>query len=457
MTSTPSSNSSNLRRQAFIRQASTPVIDSKKPALIYRWLQALETGKGWDTVGLRDNGRLEAAWASFQEEQKSATPAEGAKIDTGPAATPGEKAEEARENGDKKGQDEDVIWEPPDPDEPLPVWRVPVGEDRMFEVDLRTRKLWPVFWKGKGCEMLRASWFFDSSKMSPCNNQVAQELEELYHTIQPWLPSYADELKSAVNIGAEAEEKLRSPLKSLKGTYVIFLGKSLARLYTDDVTSRMSKTLWTAWSGSHSGGTLVARGYDNARRLLRTRESKRVISKSARKAGQKGTLPESPKPSQQADSVEGSPVKEGTAKPAIFPHDKQNEEEAGSIRSLVNKFGSWGGASSRFTSQLPTKTQDDIKNAFNEAQNRAQGLESKVSERVKLEKLSGMISSSGVNTDDEDGTDKEEEEITAEEEAKEEERELQREEEKDRDQLQVCLVWHGIGRYLTEQNSRNQS
>lgn len=458
----PPPNASNLRRQAFIRQASTPVVDLKKPDLVFRWLQALETGKGWTAVGLRDHGRLEAAWAAYEEERGEANgsaESEGkANTDSGPAATPGEKAQEAREKGKDKVEDESIVWEPPDPDQPLPVWRVPVGEDRLFEVDLRTKKLWPVFWRGKGCNMLRGSWFFDASKLSPCNNEVAKELEALYHTIQPWLPSYADELKSAVALGAEAEGKLRAPLVSLKGTYVIFLGKSLARLYSDDVASRMTKTLWTAWSGSHGGGTLVARGFDNARRLLRTRENKRVVSKSAKRAGQKTTLLESPKLAQgeHVRQESDSTIMKGAATPAVFSHDKQHEEDesAGALRSLVSKFGSWGGSSSRLASAasaLPVKTQNDIKEAFTEAQDRAQGLENTISERMKLEKLSGMVGGAGLATDDEDGTDREEEEITAEEEAREEEVELQREEERDRDQIEVVLVWHGIGQKLAEE------
>lgn len=232
---------------------------------------------------------MEEAWAAFQKvktepdrKEKETDPASKG-TDGGTSATPGEKAKDAREKGKTKNQEEEASLEPPDPDEPLLVWRVPVGEDRLFEVDLRTKKLWPVFWKGKGYDVFRATWFFDSSKSSPCDDKVAQEIENLYHSIQPWLPSYADELKLAVSLGSDAEVKLRAPLTSLKGTYVIFWGKSLARLYSDDVTSRMTKTLWTAWSGAHGGGTLVARGYDNARRLLRRREIKGPVSKSAKK------------------------------------------------------------------------------------------------------------------------------------------------------------------------------
>lgn len=482
MTSTPSPNASNVRRQAFLRQASTPVIDSKKPTLVPRWLHAQEIGKGWTTFGLQNSGHLETAWEAFQksegqremkeakagdEQRKLKSAAALAATDREPSATPGEKVQESHDKGKVKANEEDLL-EPPDPDTPLPVWRVPVAEDRLFEVDLRTLKYWPVFWKGKGCEVLRGSWFFDSAKISPCTDEVGIELESLYHTIQPWLPSYADELKSAVAIGADAEQKLRAPMRSLKGSYVIFLGPFLARIYSDDVTSRMTKTLWTVWSGAHGGGTLVARGYDNAKRLLRTRENKKATpnSKSTTKSGHRARA--------STDGKGGSPLTsqvslsqgtdtskiEGAAEPTSTEVGATKEEEEAAIvnatasteagaadllRSLTNKFGTWGSSSSKRASQISTKTQNDIKEAFKEAQSRAQGgvLES------TRNSLEGMTST-GLLDEAEDGSERDEKDLTAEEEAREDEEELQREKEREECPLELIMVIHGIGQKLAE-------
>lgn len=71
-------------------------------------------------------------------------------------------------------------------------------------------------------------------------------------SIRPWLPSYADELRASVSQGADAEAKLQCHLASMPGAYVIFLGPHLARLYREDVGTRMGKMLWTAWAGEHS-------------------------------------------------------------------------------------------------------------------------------------------------------------------------------------------------------------
>lgn len=458
MTSTPpSSRSDTSRRQAFIRQASAPVIDSQKPALIHRWLHALENSKGWTTFGLRDNASLETAWIKYEAEGRDTK--QKTDVDTGSNATPGEKLKGSE---DLKGTEkEEEFIEPPDPDTPLPVWRVPVADEKLFEVDLRKKKLWPVFWKGKGLEVLRGSWFFDASKISPCNENVAQELEMLYNTIKPWLPSYTDELKSAVNLGAEAEAKLRAPLKSLKGTYVIFLGKSLARIYSDDVTSRMTKTLWTAWSGAHGGGTLVARGFDNARRLLRTRENKRPVSKSTPRRAREtsNSVHDSPTPSgSKMPQASEDFVKEGSAQPDTpTPEATPNPSSTSAtlntegissdmLKSFVTKLSGWGSSSSKEASRLTTRTQDDIKEAFKEAQSIGQGLNTKGGKGQM-----GGMASAGLEDDNQDGSDREEEEVTAEQEAKEEEEELERERQRDEEPIELVLIWHGIGQKLAEE------
>jgi hypothetical protein len=451
MTSTPPPSANNVRRQAFLRQASAPVIDSKKPTLVHRWLHAQENGKGWSTFGLRDSGHLEKAWLSFQETEK------------------GKSVEKQGSSSKSTEKEEMMVMEPPDPDVPLPIWRVPVAEDRLFEVDLRTFKLWPVFWKGKGSEVLRGSWFFDSSKISPCIKEVAKELEDLYHSIKPWLPSYADELKSAVSLGADAEQKLRAPMTSLKGSYVIFLGPFLARIYSDDVTSRMTKTLWTAWSGAHGGGTLVARGFDNARRLLRTRENKKPVSRSVKKSGHKlkdssdlrGSPNSSPKVSLSHDT--DTPTAEGAAEPTTTSNLSKEEEEeatmtakastdagaADMLRSLATKFGTWGSMSPKRASRISEKTQNDIKKAFNEAQSRMQGVEIGSGQESTRQSLEGMAST-GLQAGFDDSSEKEEQDLTAEEEVREEEEELKREQERDNQQCDLCIVWHGIGQKLAE-------
>lgn len=158
---------SNARRIAFLRTASTPTLEraDAAPVLTHRWLHASETGKAWTPFGQRDSHALDEAWKldSCKEERKKWLE------EHGDATT------------DKKGKGELAYSiPPPDPAEELPAWRVPVAEDRLYEVDLRALKLSPVFWKGKPTEVLRGRWFFDASKLTPCNDELADEIEKLY-------------------------------------------------------------------------------------------------------------------------------------------------------------------------------------------------------------------------------------------------------------------------------------
>ncbi|EPQ27868.1 uncharacterized protein PFL1_04612 [Pseudozyma flocculosa PF-1] len=308
------------RRAAFIRQASLPLqhqpaaktdgdnqdghdddpgsasqapandghVSPGPPPLHTRWVHTLETAKGWKAFGARDSRRLEASWRAMQQSGCS----------SGGPSDPDQTERDA---------DDDEQWSALDPDDDAPVWRVPVGQDKLYDADLRQLKashdngplddalhapsltphashpsplpfrlapqMAPVFWKDpKKLDVLRASWFYEANKLTPCVAALADELEAKFLEIQPWLSSYTDELKSSLSLGAEAEAKLKCPLKSIKNAYVIFQGPRLARLYTEDFTARISKQFFTAWSGEHGGGQLLVRGYQT---LVQLQEAKK--------------------------------------------------------------------------------------------------------------------------------------------------------------------------------------
>lgn len=115
----------------------------------------------------------------------------------------------------------------------------------------------------------------------PASQSLASEIESLYQEIQPWTSSYCDELKSSISLGAEGEGKLKCDLKSLKGSYVIFIGPFLARIYSENFSSRLSKTILTAFSGEHGGGSLLIRGYDNTDRFLKSKSGEKDSSNSS--------------------------------------------------------------------------------------------------------------------------------------------------------------------------------
>lgn len=150
---------------------------------------------------------------------------------------------------------------------------VHVSTDNLFSCDLISLSLYPAFWKGARIGIQRATWFYPSStkqKYYPVDGPLAEHLEEAYAEIQPWLPSYADELRSALDIGPEGEAKLKHRLYE-DGVDVIFQDSGSARIYAKNLPARLSKSFLTSWvrdKAQSAGGTLVYRGYDTVLRQL---------------------------------------------------------------------------------------------------------------------------------------------------------------------------------------------
>ncbi|PWN49290.1 hypothetical protein IE53DRAFT_363266 [Violaceomyces palustris] len=377
----PGMRKSNARRVAFLRQASLPLRSDppgqqghqeadQTPPLHTRWLyNSTDGGKPWSAFRAGDSRKLEESWKSWKEQEdgvsRSGTesgegPQEGKDMPTGHEGKSDGKGREQEQEGAK-----DSCWKAPDPGEPLPIHKVPVAQDRLYEVDLKTMKR---------SDVLRASWFYEGSKLLPCNLELAEELEEHYRTIQPWRSFYTDELKSSLSLGAEAEDKLKCPLKCLKGSYVIFQGPRLARLYSQDFSNRISKQFFTAWSGEHGGGQLLARGYQTTIQLMEARKNPSGSSKksgsAARKPSQSRGMKESTTQAKTEASKVGleSPTPEGVAQPSADPENMSKPPDPESsltksgtrsssdkerpkssewnrellLKSVASKLGEWG-------------------------------------------------------------------------------------------------------------------
>ncbi len=66
--------------------------------------------------------------------------------------------------------------------------RVPVNEDFLFDVDIESRELCPVYWQGPVYEVRRGTWFYqEGSTLRPCEENLAAQLEEGYLKTKPWL------------------------------------------------------------------------------------------------------------------------------------------------------------------------------------------------------------------------------------------------------------------------------
>lgn len=209
--------------------------------------------------------------------------------------------------------------------------RVPVAQDKLFEVDVNERKLYPVYWSGSSIDVLRATWFLDagSGKYMPAEEALADRLEEGYQIIKPWLSSYQDELESSLEIGASAEAKLRYAMPAEKekskdtpdkaeeksenvdeltvdekeekisrpstptvsaanniklddSSYVIYQSADSARLFSDSMASKIAKKVLTAINTKHrhAGGTYIVRGFSAARAIFDNKDQKKSSQKA---------------------------------------------------------------------------------------------------------------------------------------------------------------------------------
>ncbi|KAL8998540.1 MAG: hypothetical protein Q9188_006077 [Gyalolechia gomerana] len=86
---------------------------------------------------------------------------------------------------------------------------VPVGVSRLHLVEIPDLKMGPIYWDPVHdvSSVVRGTWFYKDT-MLPVPPDVANQLEEGYEYMQPWTQTYADELNSCLEIGAEAEAKV---------------------------------------------------------------------------------------------------------------------------------------------------------------------------------------------------------------------------------------------------------
>ncbi|KAL2260460.1 hypothetical protein VTK26DRAFT_5518 [Humicola hyalothermophila] len=86
---------------------------------------------------------------------------------------------------------------------------VPVGISRLHMVSLPVLQMKPIYWSPLNdvATVLRATWFYRDT-MVPVEPDVANQLEAGYRELRPWTETWADELKSALDVGPLGEEKI---------------------------------------------------------------------------------------------------------------------------------------------------------------------------------------------------------------------------------------------------------
>jgi len=90
---------------------------------------------------------------------------------------------------------------------------VPVGFSRLHLVKLPALQMKPIYWSPVHdiAAVCRGTWFYRDT-MYPVEPAVANQLEMGYRELRPWSRTWRDELNSAIEVGADGEEKISHPL-----------------------------------------------------------------------------------------------------------------------------------------------------------------------------------------------------------------------------------------------------
>lgn len=90
---------------------------------------------------------------------------------------------------------------------------VPVGASRLHHVQLPSLQMKPIYWSPVHdiAVVTRGTWFYKDT-MYPVEPADANQLEMGYRELRPWSQTWKDEVNSAMEVGAEAEEKIAHQL-----------------------------------------------------------------------------------------------------------------------------------------------------------------------------------------------------------------------------------------------------
>ncbi|KZO92672.1 hypothetical protein CALVIDRAFT_504021 [Calocera viscosa TUFC12733] len=249
-----------------------PLSPTESPPIVIRWIHLGNSHialpdtpvsapiTSWDALTLEESRSCEEAWKQLSEEEKLVQV-----IDI-------KEKEMKKDNKDKDKQKKQPDNDEADKTRSTVVDRprgVPVGRDGLFEVDVKSMTLFPVFWKlsTPPIPVRRATWMYNIHL--PCEYTLAEDLEEAYQNIKPYLPSYAAELKTSISLGSEAQAKLRCRLRS--GHVVMFQTSIMAYIYP--ALARTFPAITTMFS-TPPGTSIVHRGYDAAKRASASSHSR---------------------------------------------------------------------------------------------------------------------------------------------------------------------------------------
>lgn len=91
--------------------------------------------------------------------------------------------------------------------------KITVGVSKLHVVVLPSLQMKPIYWSPVNdvAAVTRATWFYRDT-MLPVSPAVANQLEAGFQEMRPWTETWRDEVRCAVDIGPDGEEKLAHPL-----------------------------------------------------------------------------------------------------------------------------------------------------------------------------------------------------------------------------------------------------
>ncbi|KAF8928940.1 hypothetical protein BGZ52_002734, partial [Haplosporangium bisporale] len=156
-----------------------------------------------------------------------------------------------------------------------------VNEDYLFEVNIHKMEIKPVYWLGPTYEVRRAVWFLQlDGKFVPCEANLSQQIEYGYNKHRPWIapPPVLD--ASGKEVIEDKPEKSWALLGKYISQYVVFTGAASAWLLSDDLTSKVAKSIFTkvTWNANLGGARLI-RGYDEVEMFVSKKASEEAALK----------------------------------------------------------------------------------------------------------------------------------------------------------------------------------
>lgn len=141
-------------------------------------------------------------------------------------------------------------------------FKIPVNEDYLFEVDLKDRKMYPVYWDGAVYEIRRGLWY--NSDGNPLREELSNELEKGYAKLQPFQKKLKNPKNTKeVNVENEDGERDVYELKGFKeGKLVVYSEDKTAYILNELYGGKLQLGyLKGLQNGPALGASRMTRGY----------------------------------------------------------------------------------------------------------------------------------------------------------------------------------------------------